>query len=88
MMKKTQQDEVVMRLEELALESRPGTFLPRVRALAFRLVGGRGYPREDLIAIFEDYRTVLRDRGQEDLEDDLLDVMDLLDGWCAEHVRI
>ena len=88
MMEKTQQNEVVMRLEELAHESRPGEFLPRVRNLAIRLVRGRGYPREELIAIFEGYRTVLRDRDQEDLEDDLLDVMDQLGGWCAEHARI
>lgn len=81
-------DDVEMRLDELAQESRPGTFLSEVRNLAFRLVQGRHYSREDLIAIFERYRTVLRDRGQENLEDDLLDVMDLLDGWCAEHVRI
>lgn len=87
MMEKTRHDDVEMRLEELALESRPGTFLSQVRNLAFRLVHG-GYPREELLTIFERYRTVLRDRGQEDLEDDLLDVMDQLDGWCAEHVRI
>jgi hypothetical protein len=77
-----------MWLEELAQEARPGTFLSEARNLAFRLVQGGRYSREELIAIFERYRTVLRDRGQEDLEDDLLDVMDLLDGWCAEHVRI
>lgn len=88
MMEKTQQNEVVMRLEELAHESRSGEFLPRVRNLAIRLVRGRGYPREELIEIFEVYRTVLRDRDQEDLEDDLLDVMDQLGGWCAEHSRI
>jgi hypothetical protein len=88
MMETTRHDDVEMRLEELAQESRPGTFLPQVRELAFRLVQGGRYSREELIAIFERYRTVLRDRGQEDLEDDLLDVMDLLDGWCAEHARI
>ncbi len=87
-MEKTRHNEVEMKLEELALESRPGTFLPRVRELAFRLVRGSGYPREELIAIFEGYRTVLRDRGREDLEDDLLEVMDLLDGWCAEHAHL
>ena len=87
MMEKTRHNEVEMRLEELVQESPPGAFLPRACNLAFRLVHG-GYPREELIAIFEGYRTVLRDRGQEDLEDDLLDVMDLLDGWCAEHARI
>lgn len=88
MMEITRHDDVEMRLEELARESRPGTFLLQVRELAFRLVHGGRYSREELIEIFERYRTVLRDRGQEDLEDDLLDVMDLLDGWCAEHARI
>lgn len=86
-MEKTRHNEVEMRLEELAQESLPGAFLPRTRNLAVRLVQG-GYSREELIAIFETYRTVLRDRGQEDLEDDLLDVMDQLDGWCGEHARI
>lgn len=88
MMEKTRHNEVEMRLQELALESRPGAFLSEVRNLAVRLVQGGSYSREELLAIFEGYRTVLRDRGQEDLEDDLLDVMDQLDGWCAEHVRI
>jgi hypothetical protein len=87
MIEKTRQTEVEMRLEELVQDARPGAFLPRARNLAIRLVQG-GYSREELIEVFEGYRTVLRDRGQEDLEDDLLDVMDQLDGWCAEHVRI
>jgi len=47
-----------------------------------------GYSREELLDIFEQYRSVLRERDQEDLEDDLLDVMDQLSGWCAEHARI
>ena len=87
-METTQHDDVEMKLEELAQESRPGTFLLEVRELAFRLVQGGSYSREELLAIFERYRTVLRDRDQEDLEDDLLNVMDLLDGWCAEHARL
>lgn len=87
-MEMTRHDDVEVRLEELSRESRPGTFLSEARNLALMLVQGGSYSREELLAIFERYRTVLRNRGQEDLEDDLLDVMDQLDGWCAEHVRI
>jgi len=47
-----------------------------------------GFSREELLDIFEQYREVLRQRGQEDQEDDLLDVMDQLAGWSAEHARI
>lgn len=86
-MGKTRHDEVEMRLEELSRESPPGTFLLRVRNLACKLVQ-EGYSREELFEIFENYRAVLQGREQEDLEDDLLDVIDQLDGWCAEHAKI
>lgn len=58
-----------------------------MRNLARKLVQ-EGYSREEPFEVFENYRSVLQGRGQEDLEDDLLDVTDQLDGWCAEHARI
>jgi hypothetical protein len=87
MMQGTRHTDVEMQLESLAREARPGTFQLKVRQLARRLVVS-GYSREELLDIFEQYREVLRQRGQEGLEDDLLDVMDQLSGWCAEHARI
>ena len=79
--------DVEKQLEKLAREARPGTFPLKVRHLSRRLMG-RGYSRGELLEIFEHYRSVLRERGQEDLEDDLLDVMDQLNGWCAPHAKI
>jgi hypothetical protein len=87
MMQETRHTDVEIQLEKLSREARPGTFLLKVRQLARRLVV-RGYSRAELLEIFEQYRSVLRQRNQEDLEDDLLDVMDQLDGWCAEHTNI
>jgi hypothetical protein len=86
-MQETRHTDVEMQLDALSREARPGTFQLKVRRLARRLLAS-GYSRDELLGIFEQYRTVLRQRNQEDLEDELLDVMDQLAGWCAEHTRI
>jgi hemerythrin superfamily protein len=87
MMQGTRHTDIEMQLDTLSREARPGTFQLKVRQLARRLVVS-GFSREELLDIFEQYREVLRQRGQEDQEDDLLDVMDQLAGWSAEHARI
>ncbi len=79
--------DIEMRLDELSQQARPGTFLLRVRELSFELLR-HGYSREELVEAFEHYRSVLRDRGQEGLEDELLDAMDQLSGWCALHAKL
>lgn len=86
-MEKTRHTDIEMQLEKLYREARPGTFLLEVRKLTRNLVG-QGYRREDLLEDLEHYRFILRERGEEDREDDIVDVMDQLDGWCAEHARI
>ena len=86
-MQGTRHTDIEMQLDMLSREARPGTFQLKVRQLARRLVVS-GFSREELLDIFEQYREVLRQRGQEDQEDDLLDVMDQLAGWSAEHARI
>jgi hemerythrin superfamily protein len=86
-MQGTRHTDIEMQLDTLSREARPGTFQLKVRQLARRLVVS-GFSREELLDIFEQYREVLRQRGQEDQEDDLLDVMDQLAGWSAEHARI
>ena len=86
-MQGTRHTDIEMQLDTLSREARPGTFQLKVRQLARRLVVS-GFSREELLDIFEQYREVLRQRGQEDQEDDLLDVMDQLSGWSAEHARI
>ena len=47
-----------------------------------------GQPREELLSELETLRGVLRDMGREDLEDDVLDVMDFITGWCAPSSRL
>jgi hypothetical protein len=74
-------------LDELARESQPGEFMLRVHDVAEqRLVGGES--REELLHEFEILRGLLRDMGREDLEDDVLEVMDFITGWCAPSARL
>ena len=87
MVQKTRHADVEMQLDSLSRDARPGTFLLKVRQLSRSLMV-RGYSRKELLEIFEHYRTVLRKRGQEDLEDALLDVMDQIEGWSSPHVKI
>jgi hypothetical protein len=47
-----------------------------------------GQPREGLLHDLKVLRGLLRDMGREDLEDDVLDVMDFVTGWCAPSARL
>jgi hypothetical protein len=47
-----------------------------------------GMPREQVIARLEELRTNLRQRGREDDEDVVLEVLDFVTGWSSPHVRL
>jgi hypothetical protein len=84
---KPRQNHGEYQLEGLARESQPGEFMLEVHDVAEqRLVGGES--REELLHELEVYRGLLRDMGREDLEDDVLDVMDFITGWCAPSARL
>ncbi len=47
-----------------------------------------GYPREALYEVRKHLVFDLRSDGREDLEDDVLEVMDVLAGWCSPPARL
>ncbi len=57
-----------------------------LRQLAQNLLD-EGRSREAVQTEFEQVRQQLRDAGREDEEDAVMDVMDLLSGWCNPHMR-
>jgi hypothetical protein len=87
MMELTRHQDVETRLAELSSEAPPGTFSLQVRELTRELLEG-GFEREELLEIFEHFRSDLREMEREEQEDELLDVMDQLDGWCSPHTRL
>ncbi len=87
MMEMTRHSDLEKRLDELSESAQPGTFFLQVRELARDLVGS-GHHRDDLLEFFEHYRSVLQDKGLEEQEDELLDVMDQLAGWAPSRARI
>lgn len=48
----------------------------------------QGWQREQLLAELEQFRVVLRERGQRDDEDCVLEVMDFLAGWASPHMKV
>ena len=86
-MRQRQQHTAEHSMEGLARESKPGEFLLRVHDLAEQRLEA-GESREELLHEFEIFRGLLRDMGREDLEDDVLDVMDFITGWCAPSARL
>jgi hypothetical protein len=47
-----------------------------------------GTPREQVISQLEQLRAELRQRGREDDEDVVLEVLDFVTGWCSPLVRL
>lgn len=88
MMEITRHSDLEKQLDELSGSAQPGDFFLQVRELARDLVVERGHNRDDLLEIFEHYRSVLQDKGLDEQEDELLDVMDQLAGWTPSHARI
>jgi hypothetical protein len=75
--------------EMLALlrETPPHRYLPRLRKYAREKLDA-GYSNEQL---YTDLRYLYRDvseRGNEELEEAITDVMDFLTGWCAPDARL
>lgn len=61
--------------------------LGALRSLALDWVQ-RGQSRETVLAAFERQRQHLREAGQEQAEEVVMEVMDFLTGWCSPHVRL
>lgn len=87
MMEQRRHNEVETRLRELARVYEPGALMDPLFDLVEELRRS-GYPRE---ALYEDLKQLLRElraTGREEYEDDVLEVMDVLSGWCAPSARL
>ncbi|MCC7422801.1 MAG: hypothetical protein IT428_21190 [Planctomycetaceae bacterium] len=70
---------------ELALGS--DNSFSSLRSLAKELLD-EGRRQEDVLRQFEEYRTILQDAHDEAGEEIVLDVMDLISGWCSPEARL
>jgi len=59
----------------------------RLRDLAANLLS-QGRDREEVLALFEQARSQLREADREADEDAVMDVMDFLTGWCSPHMKL
>ena len=59
----------------------------RLAAFAIELSsGGRG--QDEVLQIFDSFRSQLRLAARESDEDTVMDVMDRISGWCSPHARL
>jgi len=74
-------------LHHLAYTTPAGGFADALQDKVERMIDG-GASRD---ALYQDLKLLaldLREEGREDLEDEVLEVMDVLSGWCAPSARI
>lgn len=90
-MEQRRHNEVQTRLRELAASlertSKPGALMDPLFDLVEELRRS-GYPRE---VLYEDLKQLLRElraTGREEYEDDVLEIMDVLVGWCAPSAQL
>lgn len=75
------------RLYGLTRTDVPGEFADELQDLVEELIA-EGYPRDELYEKLKQVALTLRYDGREDLEDEVLEVMDVLGGWCPPSARI
>ncbi len=86
-MEQRRHNDVKVRLYELARTHGPGELADALYDLSRELLDN-GYPREALLDDFKHLIFGLRERGDEEREDDVLEVLDVLTGWCAPGARL
>ncbi len=59
----------------------------RLREVVQRLLA-EGRPREELLSDLDSIRATLRQAGQDEAEDVVLDVMDFVVGWASPHMKV
>jgi hypothetical protein len=86
-MEQRRHNEAADRLHRLAYSKPAGKFADALHTEAEEMIR-LGYPRE---ALYEDLKRLLLDLrrdGRDDLEDEVMDVMDVLVGYCAPSARL
>jgi hypothetical protein len=87
MPKQRQKDQVAALLEKLASSHEPGHLADFLYDESKELLAG-GYPREMLLDDLRNLVLYLRRMDQGEQADDVLEVVDVLIGWCAPSARI
>ena len=87
MPKQRSKDQVTALLEQLVSSHAPGELSDFLYEQSKELLAS-GYPREMLLDDMRNLVLYLRSRGQREQADDVLEVVDVLIGWCAPSARI
>jgi hypothetical protein len=75
------------RVAQLLDSAPPGALSLELRELSRALLSN-GYTRKDLLDAYAHIALGLREAGREEQEDDLLEAMADLEGWCSPHAQI
>lgn len=79
--------DVERQLSELISETPPAALMFPLRDVAQKALA-QGYEKDALIEDFESVRARLDERGEEEREDAVMEVMDFLYGWCSPHMKL
>lgn len=83
----TTHHDVEQRLSELVAETPPPLLMFPLRKVASEALA-QGYDRDALLEDFESVRARLDERGEEEREDAVMEVMDFLHGWCSPYMKL
>jgi anthranilate phosphoribosyltransferase len=62
---------------------------PREQLAAFAVeLHSRGHSPDEILQIFDSFRAPLRLAERESDEDEVMDVMDRICGWCGPHAKL
>lgn len=81
------QHDVEAQILDLTARTSPPRLVGELRGFARELLDG-GYDRDRLYNDFLNAYDAVSERGQDEREDALLDVMDYLTGFCSPHARL
>ena len=87
MIEYTTHNDVEQQLLELIAETPPLLLMFPLRKVAGDALA-QGYDRNALIEDFENVRARLDERGEEEQEDAVMEVMDFLYGWSSPHMKL
>jgi hypothetical protein len=79
--------QTVRQMLELLETTPPHRYMPRLRKYAREQLDA-GYPNDQLYSDLRHLYRLVSERGDEELEDAIADVMDFLTGWCAPDARL
>ncbi len=72
---------------DLSESARPGAFSLELRQLSRTLLAEQ-HTTDELLDAYEQAALILRDTDREEQEDEVLEVMAELEGWCSPSARL